>query len=308
MMTFSQFSFLLLFIASFTSFVGPALALAMGMLFTWCWGNPMEAWSSKVSKWMLKVAVIGLGFNVNIYDVLEVGRSSIVLTIVSITAIIGLGEILTQLFRLNKNTGILISFGTAICGGSAIAAMAPVIKAKEHEIAVALAVVFLLNAVGLIIFPLIGHYFVLSEQQFAVWAALAIHDTSSVVAAAATFSPLAVGIATTIKLTRAMWIIPYTALAGVFWKSEEKANIPLFIFGFLIAALCNTWFEQFEVVWQSVYSGAKHILVATLFLIGAGVSRKVLIETGWRPFAMAMILWIIVSSVLLLLIKDGYIS
>ncbi|TMO70601.1 YeiH family protein [Pseudoalteromonas aurantia] len=300
--------FFLLFLLSFTPLVGPALALFMGIAFTWFFGNPMVALSSKASKWMLKVAVIGLGFNVNIYDVLEVGRSSIVLTIVSITAIIGLGEILTQLFRLNKNTGVLISFGTAICGGSAIAAMAPVIKAKEHEIAVALTVVFLLNAIGLMIFPSIGLYFGLSDQQFAVWAALAIHDTSSVVAAAATFSPLAVGIATTIKLTRAMWIIPYTALAGVFWKSEEKASIPLFIVGFLMAALCNTWFEQGYFLWQTLYAGAKHVLVATLFLIGAGVSRKILVETGWRPFAMAMILWIIVSSTLLLLIKDGYIS
>ncbi|KAF7771497.1 hypothetical protein PCIT_a4089 [Pseudoalteromonas citrea] len=300
--------FFLLFLLSFTPLVGPALALFMGIAFTWFFGNPMVVLTSKTSKWMLKVAVIGLGFNVNIYDVLEVGRSSIVLTIVSITAIIGLGEILTQLFRLNKNTGVLISFGTAICGGSAIAAMAPVIKAKEHEIAVALTVVFLLNAIGLMTFPSIGMYLGLSDQQFAVWAALAIHDTSSVVAAAATFSPLAVGIATTIKLTRAMWIIPYTALAGVFWKSEEKASIPLFIVGFLMAALCNTWFEQGNFVWQTLYAGAKHVLVATLFLIGAGVSRKILVETGWRPFAMAMILWIIVSSTLLLLIKDGYIS
>lgn len=284
------------------------MALLMGMIFTWLWGNPALGYSASLSKWMLKIAVIGLGFNVNFYDVLEVGRSSIVLTIVSITAVIGLGEILTQLFRLNRNTGILISFGTAICGGSAIAAMAPVIKAKEHEIAVALGVVFLLNAVGLVVFPLIGQYFELSDRQFAVWAALAIHDTSSVVAAAATFSPLAVGIATTIKLTRAMWIIPYTTLAGVFWKSEERASIPLFIFGFLLAALCNTILVDFKSIWQALYGGAKHVLVATLFLIGAGVSRNVLVKTGWRPFAMAMILWTIVSCTLLLLIQDGYIS
>jgi uncharacterized integral membrane protein (TIGR00698 family) len=307
MLSLHKLSFSFFILISFTPLVGPAFALFMGLLFTWFCGNPMMAMSNKASKWLLKIAVIGLGFNVNFYDVLEVGRSSIVLTIVSITAILGLGELFTQLFRLNKNTGVLISFGTAICGGSAIAAMAPVIKAKEHEIAVALTVVFLLNAIGLMIFPSIGLYLGLSNQQFATWAALAIHDTSSVVAAAATFSPLAVGIATTIKLTRAMWIIPYTAMAGAFWKSDEKASIPLFIFGFLLAAICNTWFDQINFVWQALYAGAKHSLTGALFLIGAGVSRKMIVETGWRPFAMAMILWVIVSGTLLLLIKDGYI-
>ncbi|WP_105168221.1 YeiH family protein [Pseudoalteromonas sp. T1lg23B] len=303
-----QYAFISLFILSFTPLVNPTLALALGVGFAWFLRNPFEQLSNQLSKWLLKVAVIGLGFHVNILEVIEVGRSSIVLTIVSITAIIGLGEILTQAFRLNRNTGVLISFGTAICGGSAIAAMAPVIKAKQHEIAVALAVVFSLNAIGLVLFPLLGQSLMLSDEQFALWAALAIHDTSSVVAAAATYGPVAVGIATTIKLTRAMWIIPYTAAAGVFWRSEERASIPLFIFGFLLAALCNSYFPQFNELWQTLYVGAKHVLVATLFLIGAGVSKAVIKQTGWRPFAMAMVLWIIVSAVLLLLIIDGLIQ
>ncbi|WP_139158786.1 YeiH family protein [Pseudoalteromonas byunsanensis] len=303
-----QYAFVSLFILSFTPFANPTLALALGVGFAWFLGNPLEQLSNQLSKWLLKIAVIGLGFHVNILEVIEVGRSSIVLTIVSITAIIGLGEILTQAFRLNRNTGVLISFGTAICGGSAIAAMAPVIKAKQHEIAVALAVVFSLNAIGLVLFPWLGKSLMLSDKQFALWAALAIHDTSSVVAAAATYGPVAVGIATTIKLTRAMWIIPYTAAAGVFWRSEERASIPLFIFGFLLAALCNSYFPQFNELWQTLYIGAKQILVATLFLIGAGVSKAVIKQTGWRPFAMAIVLWIIVSTILLLLILDGLIQ
>ncbi|MBD1582654.1 YeiH family protein [Pseudoalteromonas sp. S16_S37] len=296
--------FLALFVLSFTPMISATFALAMGVAFAWFLGNPFQVQSNKMSKWLLKAAVIGLGFNVNIMEVLAVGRSSIVLTIVSITAIIGLGELLTQAFRLNRNTGVLISFGTAICGGSAIAAMAPVIKAKQHEIAVALAVVFSLNAVGLLLFPWIGELLALSDEQFATWAALAIHDTSSVVAAAATFSPLAVGIATTIKLTRAMWIIPYTAAAGVFWRSEERASIPLFIFGFLLAAMCNSFLNDYDAIWQTLYFGAKHTLVATLFLIGTCVSKSVIYQTGWRPFAMATVLWVIVSSVLLILILD----
>ncbi|CAH9058284.1 hypothetical protein PSECIP111951_01865 [Pseudoalteromonas holothuriae] len=299
-----KLAFISLFVVSFTPLISATLALAFGILFAWFFGNPYQQYSSTLSKWLLKVAVIGLGFNVNIMDVIEVGRSSIVLTIVSITAIIGLGELLTHAFRLNRNTGVLISFGTAICGGSAIAAMAPVIKAKQHEIAVALAVVFSLNAIGLVLFPVIGRMLALSDEQFATWAALAIHDTSSVVAASAAYSPIAVGIATTIKLTRAMWIIPYTAAAGVFWRSEERTSIPLFIFGFLLAAMCNSFLPHLDSVWQNLYFGAKHILVATLFLIGACVSKTIIKHTGWRPFAMATLLWVIVSSVLLLLILD----
>ncbi|MDK2593507.1 YeiH family protein [Pseudoalteromonas obscura] len=300
--------FIACFIVSITPLIGSAMALFMGISFALLFGNPFDLQSAQLSKLLLKVSVIGLGFNVDVMHVLEVGRSSIVLTIVSITAIIGLGEILTQLFRLNKNTGTLISFGTAICGGSAIAAMAPVIKAKQDEIAVALAIVFSLNAVGLLIFPWLGHYFELTQSQFALWSALAIHDTSSVVGAAAAYGPAALAMATTIKLTRAMWIVPYTALAGVFWRSEEKASIPLFIVGFLLAAAINTWLPEFKPLWQIGYESAKALLVGTLFLIGAGISKAVLKQCGWQPFVMAIILWAIVSSVILLLIIDGFIQ
>jgi uncharacterized integral membrane protein (TIGR00698 family) len=302
-----QCSFIGLFLLCLTGFIGPAFSLLLGLAFTLLFTNPFLSLSNNASKWLLKLAVIGLGFNVNFNDVLEVGRSSFVLTIVSITAIIGLGEILGQLFKVNKNTSVLLSFGTAICGGSAIAAMAPVIKAKQHEIAVSLAIVFLLNGLALLIFFVIGYYFQLSQEQFAVWAALAIHDTSSVVATASTYGPVAVGIATTIKLTRAMWIIPYTALAGVFWKSEEKASIPLFIVGFLLAALINTYLPEYSTIWQLGYAGAKHVLYACLFLVGSSVSLAMLKQTGWRPLAMATLLWAIVSSVILLLIIDGLI-
>ncbi len=300
--------FLLAFLFALSPFASASSALFIGLGFALVLGNPLPDLSNNASKWLLKLAVIGLGFNVNIEEVLAVGRSSLVLTIVSITATIGLGEILTQVFRLNRNTGTLISFGTAICGGSAIAAMAPVIKARQDEIAISLSVIFALNALGLLVFPWLGHYFSLSESQFALWSALAIHDTSSVVAAASVYGPVALTMATTIKLTRAMWIVPYAAMAGVFWRSSEKASIPLFIIGFVAAAMINTWLPDYQPVWSVLYSGAKSVLVASLFLIGSGVSMAMLRQSGWRPFVMASVLWFIVSGVMLLLILDGLVT
>ena len=299
--------FILLLALCMTPFLGAGSALVLGAIFAITLGNPFSELSQQASKVMLKLAVVGLGFAIDFNEVIEVGRSSLVLTIVSITAIIGFGEILTQVFKLNRNTGVLISFGTAICGGSAIAAMAPVIKAKDHEVAVALGIVFLLNGVGLLLFPAIGHYFELTQQQFGLWAALAIHDTSSVVGASATYGAVALSIATTVKLTRAMWIIPYTAVAGVFMRSDEKASIPLFIVGFLLAALINTYMPSFSSTWELINSAAKQLLVVTLFLIGSGLSLSVLKQAGIKPFLMAITLWVIVSSTILLLIIDGFI-
>ncbi|WP_193049965.1 YeiH family protein [Pseudoalteromonas undina] len=300
-------TFILSLALCMTPFIGAGSALVLGAIFAITLGNPFAELSQKASKVMLKLAVVGLGFAVDFNEVIEVGRSSLVLTIVSITAIIGLGEILTQVFNLNRNTGVLISFGTAICGGSAIAAMAPVIKARDHEVAVALGIVFLLNGMGLLLFPAIGHYFELTQQQFGLWAALAIHDTSSVVGASATYGAVALSIATTVKLTRAMWIIPYTAVAGVFMRSDEKASIPLFIVGFLLAALINTYMPSFSSIWELINSAAKQLLVVTLFLIGSGLSLSVLKQAGIKPFLMAITLWVIVSSTILLLIIDGFI-
>ncbi|WP_055012140.1 YeiH family protein [Pseudoalteromonas sp. P1-16-1b] len=300
-------TFILSLALCMTPFIGAGSALVLGAIFAITLGNPFAELSQKASKVMLKLAVVGLGFAVDFNEVIEVGRSSLVLTIVSITAIIGLGEILTQVFKLNRNTGVLISFGTAICGGSAIAAMAPVIKARDHEVAVALGIVFLLNGMGLLLFPAIGHYFELTQQQFGLWAALTIHDTSSVVGASATYGAVALSIATTVKLTRAMWIIPYTAVAGVFMRSDEKASIPLFIVGFLLAALINTYMPSFSSTWELINSAAKQLLVVTLFLIGSGLSLSVLKQAGIKPFLMAITLWVIVSSTILLLIIDGFI-
>jgi len=209
--------------------------------------------------------------------------------------------------KLPRNTRTLVSFGTAICGGSAIAAMAPVIKAKDDEIAVSLATVFALNAVALVIFPPLGYFFALSQHQFGLWAALAIHDTSSVVGASAAFGAVALTVGTTAKLVRALWIAPYTMLAGFFLKSDEKASMPIFILGFIAAAFINSWLPAFDQLWGVLYSISKQVLVMTLFLIGAGLTRQVLKQVGVRPLLLGIILWIIVGSATLWLIIEGHI-
>lgn len=300
--------FIGLFLATALPFFNSAIALVVGFVFAITIGNPLTEWSQSTSKLLLKLSVIGLGFGVDIAQIIEVGRSSLVLTVISITAIIGMGELLGHLLKVKRNTSVLISFGTAICGGSAIAAMSPIIKAKDEEIAVSMAVVFSLNAIALIVFPYIGSFFNLTEHQFGVWAALAIHDTSSVVGASAVFGATALAVATTVKLTRAMWIIPYCIAAGAFMKSEERASIPLFIVGFVLAAIINSYLPEFHFAWESIYSLSKHLLVMTLFLIGAGLTKSVLKQVGMKPLILGSVLWIIVSVTILMLILDGYIK
>jgi len=231
----------------------------------------------------------------------------LILTLLSITATICLGELIGRSMRIPLNTRALVSFGTAICGGSAIAAMAPVIKAKDDEIAVSLATVFALNAVALVIFPPMGHFLELNQHQFGLWAALAIHDTSSVVGASATFGAVALTVGTTAKLVRALWIAPFSMLAGFFWKTKQKPSVPIFILGFIAAAFINSWLPAFDQLWHGLYSVSKQVLVMTLFLIGAGLTRQVLKQVGVRPLLLGIILWVIVGSVTLWLIVDGYI-
>ena len=232
-------AFVGLFLLTALPLVSSPAALVAGFLFSFFIGNPLPEQTSRAGKVLLKLSVIGLGFGINFNEVIEVGSSSVMLTLISITAIIGLGEILGRVMKIPLNTRRLVSFGTAIGGGSAIAAMAPVIRAKDREIAVSLATVFTLNAVALVLFPPLGHLFGLNQQQFGLWAALAIHDTSSVVGASASYGAAALAIGTTVKLTRALWIAPSTLVAGAVLKSDQRTGIPLFIIGFIIAAFVN---------------------------------------------------------------------
>lgn len=297
----------ILFTLTALPFVSPPMALITGTLFSLLFGNPLARLTANTSKVFLKVAVVGLGFGVNFVDVIEIGKSSLLLTFFSISTTILLGTIIGKALRVPDNTRSLISFGTAICGGSAIAAMAPVIKAKDEEIAISLATVFSLNAIALIIFPPLGHYFGLNQHQFGIWAALAIHDTSSVVGAASAFGAVALTVGTTAKLTRALWIVPCSLVAGIYHKSDKQAGIPLFIIGFIAAAMINSWLPQFDLIWDDLHTIARQTLVMTLFLIGTGLTRQTLKTTGLKPLLLAIVLWCCISSATLFLLLKGYI-
>ena len=304
---FGKGAFIGLFLLTALPWVSAPAALVAGFAFSFLFGNPLPRWTSKTSKALLKLSVIGLGFGINFVEVLEVGRSSLLLTLISITATIALGEVLGRALSIPANTRRLVAFGSAICGGSAIAAMAPVIKAKDDEIAVSLATVFSLNALALLIFPPLGHLFDLGQRQFGLWAALAIHDTSSVVGASAAYGAVALGVGTTVKLTRALWIAPYTMAAGFLLKSKERPGIPLFIIGFIAAAFINTWLPAFDVAWHGLHILAKQSLVMTLFLIGSGLTRQVLRQVGLQPLLLGVILWVIVGATTLALILENWI-
>jgi uncharacterized integral membrane protein (TIGR00698 family) len=290
----------IIFIAAFTAtalpFFTSAYALILGTGLSLLLGNPFPAITAKYSKQLLKLSVIGLGFGVNFLQVMQTGKSSIGITFVSISLTILIGTYLGKLFNVTKNTSSLIAFGTAICGGSAIAAMAPVIEADDNEIAVSLATVFTLNAIALLIFPTIGHLLGLTQHQFGLFAALAIHDTSSVVGAAATFGATALSIGTTLKLTRALWIAPISLIAGLRTGNTKKASFPLFILGFIAAAILNTYLTQFNPTWHVLAHASKQLLIMTLFLIGTGLTKKVLAEVGIKPMLQGVILWAIVGT------------
>jgi len=300
--------FLLLGTACLLPVITTPMALAAGIVFSLFFGNPWPKKSVAASQILLKLSVVGLGFGLSIQEVWTVGRASVGYTVVGITLTIATGLLLGRLLHIRGNTSALISCGTAICGGSAIAAMAPVIKAKDDEIAVALATIFTLNAVALIVFPLVGHYFDLTQHQFGVWAGLAIHDTSSVVGAAASYGTQALDVGTTVKLTRAAWIAPIALGAGFLVRSGGKAKFPLFILGFVVAAALHSLVPQFSDLWQ-IFSGvARQFLVLTLFLVGAGISREVLQKIGIWPMLQGVSLWIIVSVLTLTAICTGLIA
>ena len=300
--------FLILGTACLIPVVTTPMALAAGIVFSLFFGNPWPKKSVAASQMLLKLSVVGLGFGLSIQEVWTVGRSSVGYTVVGITLTIATGLLLGRLLHIRGNTSVLISCGTAICGGSAIAAMAPVIKAKDDETAVALATIFTLNAVALIVFPLIGHYFDLTQHQFGVWAGLAIHDTSSVVGAAASYGAQALDVGTTVKLTRAAWIAPIALGAGLLVRSGGKAKFPLFILGFVVAAALHSLVPQFSGLWQLFSGVARQFLVLTLFLVGAGITREVLQRIGIWPMLQGVSLWIIVSVLTLVAICTGLIN
>lgn len=278
--------------------MSPPLALLLGLAIAQLIVHPFINFNHKATNWLLKLAVIGLGFGMDLSFALKAGREGLLFTVASIFSVLTLGFILGKLFKTERKTSFLISAGTAICGGSAIAALSPVMKAGEKEISAALGIVFILNSAALFIFPEIGHALNLSQSQFGIWCAIAIHDTSSVVGAASKYGEQALQIATTVKLARALWIIPVAfGTAFVFKSDQKKVKIPYFIGLFILAMLANTYLPFLKPFAPYAVNVAKTGLTLTLFLIGSGLSFKVIKSVGVKPFLQGVILWVAISSV-----------
>ena len=305
-------------------FTSAAVALLGGAAIALLFGNPIHAQTHTWTHRLLPLAVVGLGAEMNLGTVARVGLHGLGYTAISLTLVMSLGLLLGKYLKVDRDAGLLISIGTAICGGSAIAAAAPVLRARPHQVSVALATVFLLNAVALIVFPPIGHMAHLGQDPFGLWAALAIHDTSSVVGAGLAYGPRALEVATTVKLARALWIVPMTLGIGYMVSNRRRkagmseADIeaedalpvkkPWFIGGFILVAALVTWVPALHTAGHFVATGAHHVLVLTLFLIGAGLSREALKSVGFRPFLQGFILWLIVASLGLAVVKAGLLS
>ena len=285
-------------VRSFGSWVTPPVALFLGLAFALVFGQPFPGFNKKMSKKLLQYSVVGLGFGMNIEASLASGKEGMLFTIVSVFGTLLIGCLIgRKMLKVDRNTSYLISSGTAICGGSAIAAVGPVIKAKDSEMSVALGTVFILNAIALFLFPAIGKLLGLDEQQFGTWAAIAIHDTSSVVGAGAAYGEEALKVATTIKLTRALWIIPVAFLTSFIFRTKgSKVNIPWFILFFVLAMVANTYLLCDYPQIGTVVSGiSRKCLTITMFFIGASLSPSVLKSVGVKPLVQGVLLWVIIS-------------
>lgn len=285
-------------------------ALLLGMTLALSVGNPFFEKTQKMTARLLAIAIVGLGCGMNLQVVARVGLEGLGYTITGIILTFSVGLFLGRVLKIKKDTALLITTGTAICGGSAIAAVASAIRPKNEDVSVSLATVFFLNALGLLIFPILGTYFSLSQEQFGLWSALAIHDTSSVVGSTLQFGPEALRIGTTVKLARALWIVPLTLVIGAWYsKKQETGEMkkPWFILGFLLTATLVTYIPAFVPFGKIVELVSKRLMVLTLFLIGANLSKVTLKSVGFRPFLMGVILWIMVASSVLVAIRVGLI-
>lgn len=313
------FFILLLFVTIPSPWASPPVALALGVAFGMLAAHPYAATSRKASKLLLQVSVVALGFSMNLQEVLRAGRSGFLYTMLGIAFALLTGTALAFVLKVPRKAGYLISVGTAICGGSAIAAVGPAVEANDEEMSVSIGTVFLLNAAGLIAFPPLGHLFGLTEPQFGLWAALAIHDTSSVVGAGAKYGAVALTIATTVKLARALWIVPLTlgtaSVRAYQMRDQGKADgkkkpiaWPWFILFFLGAAVLNSYVPALAPVYPWLSRAGRIGLTVTLFLIGTGMSRASLKSVGVRPLLQGVILWIIVATSSLAVIRAGWVG
>lgn len=289
------------YIPNCSSFITPPIALFLGLVFALLCGKTYPSFNKKMSKKLLQYSVIGLGFGMNLQASLASGAEGMTFTIISVVGTMLIGWFIgRKLIKVERNTSYLISSGTAICGGSAIAAVGPVIKAKDTEMSVALGTIFILNAIALFIFPIIGHWLGMTQEQFGLWAAIAIHDTSSVVGAGAAYGEEALKIATTVKLTRALWIIPLAIATSFIFKTKgQKISIPWFILWFVVAMIINTYLlslsETGIMIGNFINSLARKSLTLTLFFIGASLSVDTLKAVGIKPLIQGVLLWIVIS-------------
>ena len=281
-----------------SAWVTPPLALFLGLAFALICGQAHPKFNKKTSKYLLQYSVVGLGFGMNLDSALASGKEGMEFTIISVIGTLLIGWFIgRKVLKVDRNTSYLISSGTAICGGSAIAAVGPVVKANDSEMSVALATIFILNAIALFIFPVIGHALGMSQHEFGTWAAIAIHDTSSVVGAGAAYGEEALKVATTIKLTRALWIIPMAfATSFIFKNKGQKISIPWFIFFFVLAMIVNTYLLGSVPELGSAINGlARKTLTITMFFIGASLSIDVVRSVGLKPLIQGILLWIVIS-------------
>ena len=301
----------------------PGLAVVAGILFSVCWGNPFREFTGKITSQLLGATIVGMGCGMNLIEVLRAGANGIVYTVIGISAGIGLGVLIGKKLGLTRDCMYLLSVGTSICGGSAIAAAAPVLKAKPHDIAMASATVFTLNAVALWVFPAVGHALGFTDVQFGYWAALGIHDTSSVVGASMSYGGEALEVGTTVKLARALWIVPVTLFLSWFIADREegekrqfKLKVPWFIPWFIVAAAVVTWLpslipaaaDAVAVTGGFIKDVSKFLMIVTLFLIGANLSREKLKELGLRPVIQGVLLWGVLSVVWCVAIWCGWVN
>lgn len=282
----------------YTHWLTPPVALFLGLAFALLCGQAHPKFNKKISKYLLQYSVVGLGFGMNLHAALASGKEGMEFTILSVVGTMLIGWFIgRKVLKVDRDTSYLISSGTAICGGSAIAAVGPVLRAKDSEMSVALGTIFVLNAIALFVFPVIGHWLGMSQHEFGTWAAIAIHDTSSVVGAGAAYGEEALKVATTIKLTRALWIIPLAFVTSFLFKSKgQKVSIPWFIFFFILAMVVNTYLlAGAPQVGQIINHIARKGLTITLFFIGASLSRDVLKSVGIKPLVQGVLLWMIIS-------------
>src|SRR5262249_42328203 len=308
MPTLAKVLFIIGLLLSLSGYVSPPVALTAGILFGISFTHPYISESRGVARILLQSSVVALGFGMNLHEVLRAGRSGFLYTALGISFALLLGAALGKLLRVRGNSSFLITTGTAICGGSAIAAVAPILEADEHEMAVSLGTIFILNSVALLIFPPIGSAVHLSQGQFGLWAALAIHDTSSVVGAASKYGAQALVVGTTVKLARALWIVPLALVTAAVKHHRSRLQFPWFILLFVLAALLNTYARTVTHWSPKLFTLGRMGLTATLFLIGSGISRSTLKEVGWRPLLQGVLLWLGVGLTSLYFIRIGWIS